>query len=149
LNQLRPRASKRHYWQSIGSILRIEATTIRPSLPSRTPKDFLDDRSPSPPLTLVVLLYIDEGKRQQFDEFEAAASQIMSRYGGQISRRIAVGGDGAVDPPDEIHVVDFPDADAFSRYRSDSQLAALAELRSSAIRQTTIWVGESLRAWDP
>jgi len=40
--------------------------------------------------------------------------------------------------------VTFPDEQSFERYRSDPELSALVDLRSRAIRKTTIWRGQEL-----
>jgi hypothetical protein len=107
-------------------------------------------------LTLVALIYLHPGSRDAFERFETAASRIMARYGGSIERRIrfaaagetasagtaGASGFAAAEIPDEIHLVRFPDAAAFARYRDDAELRALAELRTSAIRETVVWRGE-------
>jgi len=105
-----------------------------------------DDR-PSAGITLVALLYLQPGKTADFERFEAAASRIMARYGGTIERRIQSSNEGnpqsapKLPAPDEVHVVWFPDADAFARYRADPELQTLADLRAAAIRETVIWQG--------
>ena len=101
-------------------------------------------------VTLVALLYLQPGKTTEFERFEAAATRIMGRYGGRIERRIQPSnGSNAsaaakLSPPDEIHVVRFPDAESFARYRADPELSTLAELRAAAIRETVIWDGVDL-----
>ena len=98
-------------------------------------------------LTLVVALYVHEGREAQFEQFEAAAAEIMLRYGGTIERRIGCATQAGEDGPHEIHVVTFPDEAAFEQYSGDADLNALAELRSSAIRETTVWRGTDLPAF--
>ena len=105
-----------------------------------------DDRAGAA-VTLVALLYLHPGKIAELERFEAAASRIMARHGGRIERRIQSSKDGGapspanLSPPDEVHIVRFPDAASFARYRADPELAALAELRATAIRETVIWHG--------
>jgi uncharacterized protein (DUF1330 family) len=104
------------------------------------------DRAPSG-VTLVALLYLHAGRREEFDRFESAASRVMVRHGGRIERRIELSGDAAprstAEPaqPDEVHIVCFPDAASFARYRADPEIQALAELRAAAIRETVVWQG--------
>jgi hypothetical protein len=43
-----------------------------------------------------------------------------------------------------VHILTFPDQEAFARYRADADLLALADLRARAIRHTTVWVGSEL-----
>ena len=105
-----------------------------------------DDR-PAGGITLVALLYLHPGRTTDFERFEAAASRIMARYGGRIERRIQpaveAGAPSAakLSTPDEVHVVWFPDADSFTRYRADPELHALGELRAAATRETVVWRG--------
>ena len=93
---------------------------------------------------LVAALYIHPGREVEFERFETAASTIMNRYGGVIERRIRCAAQGDQSQPYELHVVTFPDARAFEHYRADPALAALSELRASAIRQTTVWTGSDV-----
>jgi uncharacterized protein (DUF1330 family) len=95
-------------------------------------------------LTLIVLLSVHPGHESEFEQFESAAAQIMRRYGGKLERRIGRTPQSDPAQPEEMHIVTFPDQDAFHRYRADSELASLAELRARAIRQTTIWYGADL-----
>ena len=93
------------------------------------------------------LLYLHAGRQAEYERFESAASRIMGRHGGRIERRIKLSGDanapsnaGPVQP-DEVHIVSFPDAASFARYRADPEIRALADLRSAAIRDTVVWQG--------
>jgi uncharacterized protein (DUF1330 family) len=93
---------------------------------------------------LVAALYIHPGRESEFEQFESAASAIMKRHGGSIARRIGVAPQAGQDLPHEIHVVAFPDPAAFNNFRTDPSLASLADLRTRAIRQTTVWQGADL-----
>jgi uncharacterized protein (DUF1330 family) len=95
-------------------------------------------------LTLVVALYVHPDRATEFEQFESAAAAIMRRHGGAIERRIAFVPGAAEDTPHEVHVVTFPDAAAFARYRADSGFQVLADLRERAIRKTVIWTGADL-----
>jgi hypothetical protein len=94
-----------------------------------------------PRLTVVALLYKQTDRDAEFERFEASAVEVMARFDGRLERRIAL--DRGDDPsrPHEVHVLTFPDRAAFDRYRSDSALRGLAELRATAIRDTTVWLG--------
>jgi len=94
-------------------------------------------------VTLVAALYVNAGHEQEFEQFETHAARIMSRYGGHIDRRVRCTSTDSTQPY-EIHVVAFPDESALARYRSDGELASLGELRSRAIRATTVWRGVEL-----
>jgi uncharacterized protein (DUF1330 family) len=92
----------------------------------------------------VALLFIHPGREAEFEQFEAAAESIMQRYGGRIERRIGFPASADPNQPHEVHLVTFPDEQSFERYRIDTDLQALAELRARAIRQTTVWIGSDL-----
>jgi hypothetical protein len=106
------------------------------------------------PVTLVALLYLHPGREAEFERFESEASRIMGRHGGRIARRIKLSGSSAPGsardpgsprsprPPDEVHIVEFIDGAAFSRYRADPEIRALADVRAAAIRDTIVWQGE-------
>ena len=95
-------------------------------------------------LTLIVLLSVHPGHEFEFEQFESAAALIMQRYGGKLERRLGRTPQSDSSQPDEVHIITFPDQEAFQRYRADTDLASLANLRASAIRQTTIWHGADL-----
>ena len=95
----------------------------------------------SAPVTVVALLFVNPDRHAEFAQFEARASAIMRRHGGEIERRIAFPPPLASTQPHELHVVGFPSAEAFQSYRHDPDLQALASLRARAIRQTVVWVG--------
>jgi hypothetical protein len=100
------------------------------------------------PITLIVALFIHPNRRAEFVSFEARASEIMSRVGGRIERRIACSSDDDPSAPDEVHLVTFPDVGSYNRYRESAELQALASLRASAIRKTIVWRGTELPAFD-
>jgi uncharacterized protein (DUF1330 family) len=99
------------------------------------------------PLVIVAALFVHPGHEKEFEQFETAAESIMHRHGGRLERRIAVASRANPDQPHEVHIVTFPDEASFARYRADADLQTLAELRTRAIRQTTIWMGSDLGAF--
>jgi len=100
------------------------------------------------PITLIVALFIHPNRHAEFESFETQAAQIMSRVGGRIERRIACSNKDDASAPDEVHLVTFPSADSYNRYRESSELQALASLRAVAIRKTVVWRGFELPAFD-
>ena len=91
-------------------------------------------------ITIVVLLSVRDAGA--FHQFERQASAIMETYGGRIDSafRPDSADSEAAQYVDEIHVLKFPDHEAFDRYRSDGKLAALAALREKAIRRSSVYV---------
>ncbi len=98
----------------------------------------------SKPVTVVAALYIHPGKEAEFERFESTAARIRRRYGGAVTRRIRCAPGADQSAPYEIHILDFPDAASLANYRNDAELGAMADLRMSAIRQTTVWSGTDL-----
>src|SRR5258708_7783714 len=100
-------------------------------------------------LILVVSLQVHEGREAEFEEFEVQAARIMQRHGGRIERRIRRLPTADPSQPFEVHLESFPDESSFERYRGDPELAGLAELRVTAIRETTLWSGVELPPFPP
>jgi len=97
-------------------------------------------------LTLIAALYLHPGREAEFAQFEAAAAEIMQRYGGTIERRIGVAPSSGENLPYEVHILGFPDERSFQGYRTDPDLQALGDLRALAIRETVLWFGTDLPA---
>ena len=78
-------------------------------------------------------LWIVPGERDAFDTFESRAFERMQAHGASVLSvtRPETG-------PDEIHVIDFPSAEAFANYRNDPEMAQLKELRARAIAKTEV-----------
>jgi uncharacterized protein (DUF1330 family) len=96
-------------------------------------------------LIIVASLFIHPGREAEFEQYETAAESIMHRYGGRIERRIGFSSDANPDHPHEVHILAFPDEAALGRYRADADLQAMSDLRSRAIRHTTVWMGRDLK----
>ena len=67
----------------------------------------VDNEADKSRVVLVAALYMNPGRRAEFDEFETAAARIMRRYGGVIERRMGMA-PADENQPDEVHVVVFP-----------------------------------------
>ena len=91
-------------------------------------------------ITIVALLTIRDA--DAFDQFESKAAAIMRTHGGHIDSAFRPAAADSADPRpvEEIHVLKFPDIDAFDRYRSDADLQKLSPLRELAISHTSVYV---------
>jgi uncharacterized protein (DUF1330 family) len=94
------------------------------------------------PVTLVVILTVRCEALDAFRAYERKAAAVMARYGGAIERTVVTAPDGAGLSLKEIHLVTFPDEQAFSAYRRDAELGAVAHLRDAAVVHTEILRGE-------
>ena len=97
-------------------------------------------------LTLLVQLWLKEDNVAGFEAFERKAATIMAKHGGTIERVIRLaGGDPTV--PFEVHVVSFPDEQAFAAYRADPAALALAQERAAVIEKTVVWSGVAVASY--
>jgi uncharacterized protein (DUF1330 family) len=93
-------------------------------------------------LYLTVLLYLKDGKQDQFYEYERKVKPIIESYGGQFEKVIKptqILGDMPM--PDEIHLLSFPSEESFQSYRADPNLPEIAQLRAGAVEKTIIISG--------
>ncbi len=98
---------------------------------------------------LVVSLWLKTDDVAAFEQFERAAALVMAKHGGRIDRVVRGSDAEAPDCPFEVHVVSFPDWDAFEAYRGDPQLKDLLPLRERLIARTEIWRGEERAVYAP
>jgi uncharacterized protein (DUF1330 family) len=101
------------------------------------------DTAATTALTAVVALFVVQHKRAEFDAFERQAAALLARHGGNVERRVRIA-EQAAGQPYEIHVVTFPDRQAFDAYREDPGVMALQPAREDAIERTEIWLGADL-----
>jgi hypothetical protein len=66
---------------------------------------------------------------------------LCESHDGRIEREIVVRSDRASDEQKEVHLVSFPNEQAFTSYRSDPELLDLIHLRDEAVVHTEILVG--------
>ena len=100
-------------------------------------------------LYLTVLLYIHEGQEAAFAEYEARVRPIMARYGGKMLYRTNPEADSAAAPdqelPYEMHLLSFPDHDAFMAYRQDPERTELAPLQGRIIKRAVVMRNDGVR----
>ena len=97
----------------------------------------------SPPLYILVRLWIRRGLETEFEAYERKVSRIMVRYGGVIERVIRTSGapHDRSDEPFEVHLLRFPGRDLYDAYRDDAERRALSGERDGIITNTDIFVG--------
>lgn len=92
-------------------------------------------------IQVVVLLEI--GDYSAFREFERNAAEVMKIHRGQILSAFAPNLSLIGNPRiGEVHILQFPDLQAFEAYRNDALLKQLSELRKKAILNTEIFISE-------
>jgi hypothetical protein len=93
----------------------------------------------SPPLYILVRLWIHRGLETEFEAYERKVLRIMVRYGGVIEHVIRTS--GRSDAPFEVHVLRFPSRDLYDAYRDDAERRSLSGERDGIITNTDILVG--------
>jgi uncharacterized protein (DUF1330 family) len=93
-------------------------------------------------MTLVAILTVRREAIEKFRAFERHAASVMKKHGGRIERTVVVIPDGPSDVIKEIHVVTFPNEQAFFAYRNDEQVAQFAHLRDQSVVHAELLVGE-------
>lgn len=99
-------------------------------------------------LTLVVTLTVRAAEADAFHDFEHAAARAMRRYGGSIERAITMPEDPATGTFTEVHIVTFPDEQAFAAYRADEEMMAMTEVRERSIVATQVMIGRETMKYE-
>jgi hypothetical protein len=93
-------------------------------------------------MTLVVILSVQRDALDKFRAFERHAAAVMARHGGRIERTVVVSAEDSPGVVKEVHIVTFPDQQAFLAYRDDPRRGELAHLRDESVVHTEILIGE-------
>jgi antibiotic biosynthesis monooxygenase (ABM) superfamily enzyme len=97
----------------------------------------------SPPVYIIVRLWVHGGLEAEFEAYERKVSRIMGRYGGVIERAIRTSralNDGS-DEPFEVHLLRFPTRELYDAYQDDPGRRALSGAREGIIKKTDIFLG--------
>ena len=97
----------------------------------------------TPPLYILVRLWIHKGLETEFEAYERKVSRIMARYGGVIERaiRTSKASDDGSDEPFEVHLLKFPSRDRYDAFRDDAERRSLGGERAGIITNTDVLVG--------
>ena len=96
----------------------------------------------TPPLYILVRLWIHKGREAEFEAYESKASRIMARYGGVIERAIRrAGASNESDEPFEVHLLSFPTRERYDAYRDDPERRSLSGEREGIVVKTDTFVG--------
>ncbi|MDX2088536.1 MAG: hypothetical protein SFX73_11840 [Kofleriaceae bacterium] len=87
-------------------------------------------------MLLVAIMTVPRAQLDAFRAYEHAAAKIMARHRGAIERALVL--DEGGETLRELHIVRFPTDDDFTRYRADTELRALANVRASCMLSTEI-----------
>src|SRR5678809_440734 len=99
------------------------AARVRPPLPPHghgvrdpdTPRAC--ERCQNPGMLLIAVITVRRDELATFHAYERAAARVMAHHGGRIEHAYVLAGADYR----ELHVVRFPDEDAFDAYRRDPE----------------------------
>ena len=94
------------------------------------------------------LIYIIAGQEQIFDQFEAIAIPIISKYNGRLLFRVRPGDhsfiEHHIDRPYEIHLVEFDTEQDFENFKHDEERKKFLHLKEQSIRSSIMIRGTKL-----
>lgn len=96
-------------------------------------------------LYITQLVYIKPGQEKVFDEFEAVAMPIISKYNGNLLLRIRPTAntilDAGIDVPYELHLVEFLSEKDFENFMADADRKKYLHLKEQSIEKVTLIKG--------
>jgi len=91
------------------------------------------------------LIYINDGEEAVFNEFEAVAIPIISKYNGRLLLRLkparATVIESSIETPYEIHLVAFENDEDYENFKQDKDRKQFLHLKERAIRSSLIIKG--------
>jgi hypothetical protein len=88
------------------------------------------------------LVYVHPGKESVFDEFEAVAIPMIAKHGGELLLRLRPTSENvigrSIELPYEIHLVRFPNDEAFERFAADGERQRFLHLKNEAVRSSLL-----------
>ena len=91
------------------------------------------------------LIYIREGKDDVFNQFEAVAIPIISKYNGRLLLRIRPDDkafiETNIEKPYEIHLVEFTSEQNFEDFKRDETRKQFLHLKEESIRSSLMIQG--------
>jgi len=88
-----------------------------------------------------IIVFLEIKDQIKFHSYEKQAIQIMKKYQGVLLSAFKPDDNQSVlQNIDEIHCLQFPDIESFQKFREDSEILKLQELREQGIRQSSIIV---------
>ena len=94
------------------------------------------------------LIYILDGQENVFDQFEAVAIPIISKYNGQLLLRVRPGHkayiESSIEEPYEIHLVEFETENDFAHFMRDEERKSFLHLKEQSIKSVLLIKGQKL-----
>jgi len=94
------------------------------------------------------LIYIIDGQENIFDQFEAVAIPLISKYNGRLLFRVRPDNNSYIEhqiaKPYEIHLVEFDEEQDFQNFMSDEERKKFLHLKDKSIRASILYKGSKL-----
>jgi uncharacterized protein (DUF1330 family) len=96
-------------------------------------------------ITITQLIYIQQGREEVFDQFEAVAIPLISKYNGKLLLRMRPGAntviEASIDAPYEIHLVEFPEEADINAFMKDDTRQSFLHLKEQSIKSAVMIKG--------
>ncbi len=100
-------------------------------------------------LFLTQLIYIQKGQEMIFDQFEAIAIPIISKYNGKLLLRIrpdfASIIESNIEKPYEIHFIEFDSESDFKAFMNDEERKQFLSLKEQSIKTSLLFGGTKIQ----
>lgn len=97
---------------------------------------------------LTLLIFIQEGKEDVFNEFETLALALLDDYNGKLLYRIQPNEASIIshteEIPHEIHFLSFNSENDFMNFAKDERRQHFMHLKENSIRETFLVKGEKI-----
>jgi uncharacterized protein (DUF1330 family) len=94
------------------------------------------------------LIYIVPGQEKVFDQFEAVAIPLISKYNGRLLLRVRPGDESYIEDhfgrPYEIHLVEFDSQQDFDNFKKDEERKKFLHLKEQSIKASVMIQGTKL-----
>ncbi len=94
------------------------------------------------------LIYIKKGQEEIFDQFEAIAIPIISKYNGKLLFRMRPLEDNLVEchipNPYEVHLVEFDSNADFQNFMQDEERKQFLHLKEKSIESSVLYKGTKI-----
>jgi uncharacterized protein (DUF1330 family) len=94
------------------------------------------------------LIYIITGQENIFDQFEAIALPIISKYNGRLLLRVRPDENSFIehhmDKPYEIHLVEFDSEQDFENFKQDEERKSFLHLKEQSIKASILIQGTKI-----
>lgn len=94
------------------------------------------------------LVYLIDNQQEVFEQFESIALPLIPKYNGELLLRIRPQAAdylvSAIEPPYEIHFVEFDTEQDFQNYMHDEERKKYLHLKEKSIRASVVIKGQQL-----